>query len=54
MQEEAAQLFAQLRSKMIAVPRGQQQLQGHQGPGGGHTGKRCKSVTFQQRAVPAA
>ena len=52
VQEEAAQLVAQLRSKMIAVPRGQQQLQ--LGPAGGLTGKRRKSVTFQQRAVSAA
>ena len=50
VQEEAAQLFAQLRSKMIAVPRGQQE----QEQAGGHSDKRRKSVTFHQRAVSAA
>ena len=58
VQEEAAELFAQLRSKMVAVPRGQQQQQQRQlqegQAGGGQADKRRKSVTFQQRAVSAA
>lgn len=57
VQEEAAKLFAQLRSKMVAVPRGQkqQQRQLQEGQaGGGQSAKRPKSVTFQQRAVSAA
>ena len=56
MQEEAAHVFAELRSKMIVVPRpatsGGKRL--HQGQGAGRQRKGRKTVTFQERPAAVA